>query len=261
MKKSRKNFLNVVLFYVNERLVNLMLRFAVMVLRSLFFMLRELPRCNYMMKHPEKYDEHAKYRQVQKMVRRLKRNSNVDTDVYGLHNLPEKENYVMYANHQGHYDGIGIVASHNRPLTIIIDAKREKQIVVKQMLPLVEGHPIDLKNPRQQMKTLRLVTEDLKNGKVHLIFPEGQYGDNKNTLQEFKAGVFKCAIDAGVPVVPVALIDSYKAMDGNSLKRVRTQVHYLKPIMPEEYAGMKKTELAELVKSRIQEAININAGA
>ena len=145
--------------------------------------------------------------------------------------------------------------------TIIIDAKRKNQIVVKQMLPMVEGHPIDLKDPRQQMKTLKLVTEDLKNGKIHLIFPEGQYGDNKNTLQEFKSGVFKCAMDAKVTIVPVALIDSYKGMDGNSHKREKTQVHYLKPIPYEEYAGMKKTEVADLVKARIQEAIDINAGA
>ena len=85
---------------------------------------------------------------------------------------------------------------------------------------------------------------------------EFKYGDNKNTLQDFKAGVFKCAMDAKVPVIPVALIDSYKAMDGNSLRKVTTQVHYLKPIPYEEYKDMKKTELAELTKSRIQEAIN-----
>ena len=78
-----------------------------------------------------------------------------------------------------------------------------------------------------------------------------------NTLQEFKSGVFKCAFDAKVPVVPVALVDSYKAMDGNSLKKVTTQIHYLKPIPYDEYKDMKKTELAELVKARIQEAIDI----
>lgn len=246
---------------MNERSVNIMLRFIVLALRSMFFTIKELWRCNYMMKHPEKYDELAKYRQIQKIIKRFQRNSNTVTDVYGLHNLPQKENYVLYANHQGRYDGVGIVASHDRPLTIIIDAKRKNQVVVKQMLPMVEGHPIDLNDPRQQMKTLKLVTEDLKNGKIHLIFPEGQYGDNKNNLQEFKSGVFKCAMDAKVTIVPVALIDSYKGMDGNSLRKERTQVHYLKPIPYEEYEGLKKTEVAELVKSRIQEAININVGA
>ena len=162
----------------------------------------------------------------------------------------------MYANHQGHYDGLGIVCNHDRPLTIIIDSKREHQMIVRQMLPMVGGHGINLKDARQQMKTMMTVTRELKEGKIYLLFPEGKYGDNKNTLQDFKAGVFKCAMDAKVPVIPVALIDSYKAMDGNSLRKVKTQVHYLKPIPYEEYKDMKKTELAELTKSRIQEAIN-----
>ena len=129
-------------------------------------------------------------------------------------------------------------------------------MIVRQMLPMVAGHGINLKDARQQMKIMMTVTRELKEGKIYLLFPEGKYGDNKNTLQDFKAGVFKCAMDAKVPVIPVALIDSYKAMDGNSLRKVTTQVNYLKPIPYEEYKDMKKTELAELTKSRIQEAID-----
>ena len=227
-----------------------MLRLIVTGLRSFFFMLYEINKCNYMVKHSEKYSELDKYREIQKIFKKLKKNSRTKTDVFGKENLPEKGPYIMYANHQGHYDGAGIVCSHDKPLTIIIDSKREHQLVVRELLPMVEGRAIDLKDPRQQMKTLMGVSEDIKKGKTYLIFPEGKYDDNKNTLQEFKAGVFKCAFDTRVPVVPVALVDSYKAMDGNSLKKVTTQVHYLTPITYEEYKDLKKTELAELVKAR-----------
>lgn len=209
-----------------------------------------------MVKHKEKYNELDRYREVQKIMDKLRKNSRSTTDVFGLENLPEKGPYIMYANHQGHYDGLGVVITHDKPLTIIIDSKREHQLVVREILPMVEGRAIDLKDPRQQMRTLMGVTDDLKKGKIYLIFPEGQYGDNGNTLQDFKAGVFKCAFDAKVPVVPVALIDSYKAMDGNSLKKVKTQIHYLKPIEYDEYKDLKKTELAELVKSKIKKAID-----
>ena len=51
--------------------------------------------------------------------------------------------------------------------------------------------------------------------------------------------------------MPVALVDSYKPFGLNSLRKVRTQVHFLAPIYYEEYAGMKTSEIAELVKSRI----------
>ena len=47
-------------------------------------------------------------------------------------------------------------------------------------------------------------------------------------------------------------LDSYKALNGNSLKKCTTQIHYLTPILYEEYKDLKKTEISELVKSRIQ---------
>ena len=62
--------------------------------------------------------------------------------------------------------------------------------------------------------------------------------------------------DLSIPHIHLKYVHSYKVMDGNSLRKVTTQVHYLKPIPYEEYKDMKKTELAELTKSRIQEAIN-----
>ncbi len=51
--------------------------------------------------------------------------------------------------------------------------------------------------------------------------------------------------------MPVAIIDSYKPFGINSLARVKTQVHFLKPILFEEYADMSTWEIAELVKGRI----------
>ena len=59
-----------------------------------------------------------------------------------------------------------------------------------------------------------------------------------------------------MPVVPVALIDSYRVFNSFWLGPVTTQVHYLPPIYYEEYKNMKTQELAALVKERIQEKID-----
>ena len=56
-------------------------------------------------------------------------------------------------------------------------------------------------------------------------------------------------------MVPIALIDSFRVLDEPGSKPVSMQIHYLKPIEYEEYAGMKPAELAQLVKSRIAEKI------
>lgn len=61
------------------------------------------------------------------------------------------------------------------------------------------------------------------------------------------------AIKSKQPVVPVAIYDSWRSMDTARPGRVTTQVHYLKPILYDEYAGMKKKDLCDLVKERIEE--------
>ena len=62
-------------------------------------------------------------------------------------------------------------------------------------------------------------------------------------------------MNARCPIVPVAIIDSYKAFDTNSIKPLTVQIHYLKPLYYEDYQGMKSTEIAELVENMIKETI------
>ena len=51
------------------------------------------------------------------------------------------------------------------------------------------------------------------------------------------------------------LVDSWKVFDLWSLRKVNTQVYYLKPIPYEEYRDMKSVEVAKLVYDRITAAI------
>ena len=67
---------------------------------------------------------------------------------------------------------------------------------------------------------------------------------------------FKSALMAKCTIVPVALIDCFKVLDQKGSAPVTVQLHYLKPIAYEEYAGMKPAEVAALVKQRIQEKID-----
>ena len=97
--------------------------------------------------------------------------------------------------------------------------------------------------------------EEVKKGRAYLIFPEGTRSKMGNRLLDFKGGSFKCAMKAKCPIVPVALIDSYKSFDTNSIEKLTVQVHYLKPLMYEEYKDMKSTEIAALVKKRIEDTI------
>jgi 1-acyl-sn-glycerol-3-phosphate acyltransferase len=55
--------------------------------------------------------------------------------------------------------------------------------------------------------------------------------------------------------VPVALIDSYKPFELNSLRPVRTKVVFLKPLYYEEYKNMNSKDIAIFVRNQIVNAI------
>ena len=63
------------------------------------------------------------------------------------------------------------------------------------------------------------------------------------------------ALKAKAPIVPIALIDSYKVYNSYHLGPVTTYVHYLKPIPYEEYKNMRTNEIAEMVRQRILDKI------
>ena len=60
---------------------------------------------------------------------------------------------------------------------------------------------------------------------------------------------------AKCPIVPVALLDSYKPFDTKSTDKTVVQIYYLPATNYEDYKDMKSTEIAALVKTRIEEKI------
>lgn len=106
------------------------------------------------------------------------------------------------------------------------------------------------------MKIINEVATEVENGRKYILFPEGIYDNKKrNNLFDFKAGCFKICLKSKVPIVPVALIDSYKPFNSWDTGEIKTQVHYLKPILFEEYKDMNTKQIAELVKKRIANKI------
>lgn len=229
-----------------------MLRFYYVAGSSPYFVVHMLLKYHKYMNHPEKYNREDKYRLAQHIMDHMRRRGRTKTEVFGLDNLPNDTGYIIYPNHQGKYDALGIMLYHDEPMGVLMEKKQSEKIVAKQVIDLVEGKRLDFDDPRQQLRVLNEIGQEVAAGRKYLIFPEGKWSDNKNKLQKFNSGCFRCSIASKTPIVPCVLVDSYKALNGNSLKKCTTQIHYLTPIPYEEYKDLKKTEISELVKSRIQ---------
>jgi 1-acyl-sn-glycerol-3-phosphate acyltransferase len=136
-------------------------------------------------------------------------------------------------------------------------AKKEVANVpfLKQVFACMRAYIMDREDIRQSMQVILNVTKEVKAGRNYLIFAEGTRSKMGNQLLEFKGGSFKAATKAKCPIVPVALLDSYKAFDTNSIKKITVQVHFLPPIPYEEYQNMNTVQIAAEVKSRIEKTI------
>lgn len=209
-----------------------MIKFIYVILMNLFRAPYMIPKMRREADHPEKYSVEERYTLARHVIRLMKVTGGIHTKSYGTELLPTEGGYMMYPNHQGKYDALGIIYTHREPCSLVMDKAKSNTILVREFVDLLQG-------------------------KRYILFPEGGYEfNNKNHVCDFKAGSFKIALKTKAPIVPVALIDSYKVFNSFCLGPVTTQVHYLKPILYDEYGGLKTHEIADLVKVRIQEKLD-----
>lgn len=237
-----------------------MLRFIYVIIKNLFRAPYIIPKMRRESEHPERYTEEERYHLVKYVIRLMKVSGKIHTKAFGTENLPSEGGYIMYPNHQGKYDALGIIYTHKSPCSIVMDKAKSNTILVKEFMDLIQGKRLEKDNVRQAITIINEVAEDVISGKRYILFPEGGYEfNNKNKVADFKAGSFKSAIKAKAPIVPVALIDSYKVFNSFHFGKITTQVHYLKPILYQEYQNMKTHEIALLVRNRIQQVIDVYA--
>lgn len=205
-----------------------------------------------------KYDAHTRYAFLHRIAPIVIKRGRITIQCTGLENLPKETGYVMFPNHQGLFDALAFLQTHERPFVTVMKKEVKDIPLLKQVIQLLQAEIIDREDIRQSMQVIMNMTRRVKNGENFLIFAEGTRSRKGNQLLDFKGGSFKSATNAKCPIVPVALIDSFKAFDTNSTKKLNVQIHYLKPLYYEDYKDMKTTEIASLVSSMIQEKINEN---
>ena len=215
--------------------------------------------CRYA-KHPEKYSEEEMYRHIQYILKRAVRGGNVDLQVSGTENIPKEGGFMLYANHQGMFDVLAVAATCDIPVGAVLKKELYDIPFLHQVAICTRSFPMDREDVRQSLTVIQSVIREVKAGRNYLIFPEGTRSRNGNQMGQFHSGSFRCATRSKCPIVPVALVDSFKVLDQKGSKPVTVQIHYLKPICWEEYGNLKTTELAALVKERIAQAIQAHTG-
>ena len=206
--------------------------------------------------HTDDYPEKEKWQHIQYILKLAIRGGNVDLQVTGLENIPKENGFMLYANHQGMFDVLAIAATCDNPMGAVLKKELYDIPFLHQIALCTKSFAMDREDVRQSLTVIQNVTEEVKQGRNYLIFPEGTRSRKGNEMLEFHGGSFRCATKSKCPILPIALVDCYKVLDQKGSGPVKVQLHYLPVIPYEEYAGMKPAEVAQLVRSRIEAKIH-----
>ena len=235
-----------------------MKRILLMVFRNIFRVVPMWCKLCYMAAHPDKYTDEQHNKMFKYIVKRANIGGNVTIKSSGVENIPKENGFMFFPNHQGMYDVLAIIDCCPNPFSVTYKIELKDIPFLKQIASCMKAFFIDRNDVRQSMKVILAIAEEIKKGRNYLIFPEGTRSKDGNNVGEFKGGSFKAATKTKCPIVPVALIDSFKPFDTNSIKPVEVQVHFLEPLYYEEYKDMNTNEIAAEVRRRIVEVIKKN---
>lgn len=203
--------------------------------------------------------KHKDYKEMGKWLTHASKNvikyGRINPTFKGVENLPEKDGFMLYPNHQGMFDVIMMYASCDKVMSFVVKKEAVNIIMLKDLIKAIGAIAMDRSDIRQSIKVINQVSEEVKQGRNFVIFAEGTRSKEGNKLGNFKGGSFKAATNAKCPIVPVALLNSFKVFEEKGIKPVDVTVRYLEPITYDEYKDMKGQEIADMVKERIEKAI------
>lgn len=231
-------------------------RIAYMVLRNILKAPAWFYRITKMGREDDTHTDQERYDYLRKLIIKVNRTGRVKIKESGLKNIPQENGFILFPNHQGLFDMLAIIESCPKSVSVVLKKEVADTILVKQIVKLLRAIPMDRNDMRESLKIINQMTEDVKRGKNYVIFPEGTRSKNENQILDFKAGTFKSAVNARCPIIPVALVDSYKPFGFSSIKKETVQVHFLEPLTFNQYVGLKTKEIADIVHDRIQNKIN-----
>lgn len=109
---------------------------------------------------------------------------------------------LIVGNHVSWLDIVAILATH--PARFVSKAEVAQWPIVGGMVVLAGTILLERARRRDAMRVMGLLTQTLQDGGTAAAFPEGTTGDG-HALLHFHANLLQSAIDADVPVQPVAL--------------------------------------------------------
>ncbi len=165
--------------------------------------------------------------------------------IRGKHHVPKTGGAILASNHLSFSDSIFLPLKVSRPVTFLAKSdyftgKGLKGALTRWFFKATGQLPIDRSGGKASEDSLNTGLGVLERGLLLGIYPEGTRSPN-GKLYRGRTGIARMALESGVPVIPVAMIDTEKVQAiGQSLPRVRrVGVVMGEPLDFSRFAGME----------------------
>jgi 1-acyl-sn-glycerol-3-phosphate acyltransferase len=177
--------------------------------------------------------------------------------VKGLEHLDRSQAYVFVANHQSNLDPPLMFAYLGHNVGAIAKKELLKVPFFKQGFPLAHIVTIDRSNRESAIASTKRGAEALRCGHSLMAFPEGTRSAD-GRVAEFKKGIFYMAVEAGVPIAPVAINDTGLVLGKGTGRCVPGDIslEVLPPVSTLGYTNENIEELTERVRTMISSRVH-----
>jgi len=175
--------------------------------------------------------------------------------VKGLSRPPWDEPFVMVGNHLSYLDFAMAMQISPVPIHFIATKGLRYIPAIGGGMRLMRMIFIDRSSPEKAYRSLQEAADKIAQGRHVLSYPEGGISRD-GAMGPFKKGLFRLAVTAKVPVVPMVVRGTHEVLDciGKRSRPGRVEMEYLDPVSTEGYSEENIEELVRKVRERMLEA-------
>ncbi|HEY0404946.1 MAG TPA: lysophospholipid acyltransferase family protein [Pyrinomonadaceae bacterium] len=179
--------------------------------------------------------------------------SGVKVRVRGLEHLDEQQPYVFISNHRSYLDTATLFYYTGRRIGLLAKKELLKVPILGYGMGYCNIMAIDRRSRESAIRTVRAATERIHSGISFGVFAEGTRA-RPGQLLPFKKGAFYMALEAGVPIVPVAMKNTDRLM-GKGTGEARPGTIEMVLLPPVATAGLSTDEEVKRLIERVHDSI------